>query len=249
MPFRTRPVASPAPRSKQPPRKPTPRDTAFRKARTCYDHLAGEAGVAVYEGLVKRKAIVTSGDSVTLTPAGRRLFAALGIDTDSLARQRRAFCKTCLDWSERRPHLARALGSALLAAFEGRGRVRRSRGSRVVRVKGRGRKSWRDGWGDSDPHPRPLSQGRGENAVVRLAQVLALGQAVVRHRLRAHAVAALVHELHVTVGALHLQEEVLVLLERGKRHHETPGELRPGLLGGGLARCGITITVWGAGGS
>ncbi|MBX3673106.1 MAG: hypothetical protein KF776_09020 [Burkholderiales bacterium] len=145
MPARFRPAASPAPRSQRPPRKPTPRDTAFRKARTCYDHLAGEAGVAVYEGLVKRRAIVTASDSVTLTPAGRRLFAALGIDTDSLARQRRAFCKACLDWSERRPHLAGALGGALLAAFEGRGWVRRSRGSRVVRVTAEGEKGM-EGW-------------------------------------------------------------------------------------------------------
>ena len=145
MPFRTRPVASPAPRSKQPPRKPTPRDTAFRKARTCYDHLAGEAGVAVYEGLVKRKAIVTSGDSVTLTPAGRRLFAALGIDTDSLARQRRAFCTACLDWSEGRPHLAGALGGALLAAFEGRGWVRPSECTLVVRVTAEGERAM-EGW-------------------------------------------------------------------------------------------------------
>jgi hypothetical protein len=136
MPSRSRPAASPKPRSKRPARKPTPRDTAFRKARTCYDHLAGEAGVAVYEGLAQRRAIDTDGDTVTLTPAGRRLFAALGIDTDSLARQRRAFCKACLDWSERRPHLAGALGGALLAAFEGRGWVRRTRGTRVVRVTG-----------------------------------------------------------------------------------------------------------------
>ena len=145
MPFRPRPTASPTPRSKRPPRKPTPRDTAFRKARTCYDHLAGEAGVAVFDRLVKRKAIVTAGDAVTLTPAGRRLFAALGIDTDSLARQRRAFCTACLDWSERRPHLAGALGGALLAAFEGRGWVRRSPSSRVVRVTAEGEKGM-EGW-------------------------------------------------------------------------------------------------------
>lgn len=124
---------------------PTPRDAAFRKARTCYDHLAGEAGVAVYDRLVKRKAIVTTGDSVTLTPAGRRLFAALAIDTDSLVRQRRSFCKACLDRSERRPHLAGALGGALLAAFEGRGWVKRSRGSRVVRVTAEGEKGM-EGW-------------------------------------------------------------------------------------------------------
>jgi hypothetical protein len=145
MPSRSCPAASPKPRSKRPARKPTPRDTAFRKARTCYDHLAGEAGVAVYEGLVKRRAIDTNGDTVTLTPAGRRLFAALGIDTDSLARQRRAFCKACLDWSERRPHLAGALGGALLAAFEGRGWVRRTRGTRVVRVTGAWEKEMK-GW-------------------------------------------------------------------------------------------------------
>lgn len=112
----------------------SPREPALRRARVCYDHLAGESGVALYETLVKRKAIAASGDALAITPAGRRLFAALDIDTDSLARQRRALCKPCLDWSERRHHLAGSLGGALFAAFQKRGWMRRDRDSRVVRI-------------------------------------------------------------------------------------------------------------------
>ena len=104
----------------------SPREPALRKARVCYDHLAGEAGVSVYERLVKRKALSAEGAVLSLTPAGRRLFASLDIDTDSLASQRRTYCRACLDWSERRHHLAGALGSALFAKLLERGWARRA---------------------------------------------------------------------------------------------------------------------------
>jgi DNA-binding transcriptional ArsR family regulator len=123
----------------------SPREPALRKARVCYDHLAGEIGVSVFERMVKRKALVREGDALTITPAGRRLFAALDIDTESLARQRRAFCKPCLDWSERRHHLAGALGGALFTALQKRGWLRRERGSRVVRVSAQGERAI-DAW-------------------------------------------------------------------------------------------------------
>ena len=111
----------------------------------CYDHLAGEIGVSVFERMVKRKALARDADALTITPAGRRLFAALDIDTESLARQRRAFCKPCLDWSERRHHLAGALGSALFTALQKRGWVRRERESRVVKVSAEGERAI-DAW-------------------------------------------------------------------------------------------------------
>ena len=69
-----------------------------------------------------------------ITAAGRRLFQELSIDTGALSRQKRAFCRACLDWSERRHHLAGALGAALLARFDDLGWTKRARGSRVVLV-------------------------------------------------------------------------------------------------------------------
>jgi hypothetical protein len=112
----------------------SPREPALRKARVCYDHLAGEFGVRIYENLLERRALVQGGDGLVLTDAGERLFGALRIDTAALAAQKRAFCRACLDWSERRHHLAGALGAALLARFVDLGWAKRARDSRVVTV-------------------------------------------------------------------------------------------------------------------
>src|ERR1700676_1004268 len=84
----------------------SPREPALRRARVCYDHLAGELGVVVYEGLLQRRALVSSKAAVAVTSSGRALFRGLGVDCDSASAQRRSFCRPCLDWSERRYHLA-----------------------------------------------------------------------------------------------------------------------------------------------
>jgi DNA-binding transcriptional ArsR family regulator len=110
----------------------SPREPALRKARVCYDHLAGEIGVDIYENLLKRRALAPGVDGLDLTAAGRRLFHELRIDIDALARQKRAFCRACLDWSERRHHLAGALGAALLTRLVDLGWAKRARDSRVV---------------------------------------------------------------------------------------------------------------------
>jgi DNA-binding transcriptional ArsR family regulator len=110
----------------------SPREPALRKARVCYDHLAGELGVLVYDELVRRGAFTFGGDGVELTAAGRRIMSEIGLDTGALANKRRAFCRTCLDWSERRHHLAGSLGGALLARFEELRWARRVKDSRVV---------------------------------------------------------------------------------------------------------------------
>lgn len=109
----------------------SPREPALRKARVCYDHLAGELGVLVYEGLARRGAFAIDAAGVALTDAGRTLVAALGIDPLPAA-ARRPLCRHCLDWSERRHHLAGALGTALLARFQQLGWARRVPGSRVL---------------------------------------------------------------------------------------------------------------------
>lgn len=110
----------------------SPREPALRKARVCYDHLAGEMAVRLYQGLLQKRALALSADGVDVTPAGQQLFAQLGIDTAKLAAQPRAFCRTCLDWSERRHHLAGSLGAALLVRMIELGWAKRAKDSRVV---------------------------------------------------------------------------------------------------------------------
>ncbi len=122
----------------------SPREPALRKARVCYDHLAGEVGVSIFENLLKQRALVQANDGLELTAAGKRLFNSLRIDTDALAHQKRAFCRACLDWSERRHHLAGALGAALLARIVELGWAKRARDSRVVALTATGEHALRE---------------------------------------------------------------------------------------------------------
>ena len=108
-----------------------PREPALRKARVCYDHLAGELGVLVYERLARRGAFALDAGGITLTDNGRALIAAIGIDPLPSA-TRRPLCRHCLDWSERRHHLAGVLGTALLDRFQQLGWARRVPDSRVL---------------------------------------------------------------------------------------------------------------------
>jgi DNA-binding transcriptional ArsR family regulator len=109
-----------------------PRDPALRRARVCYDHLAGELGVGLYDGLHHQGYLVAQDDGVTLTPKGARVLDVFGIDVTRLQGQRRPVCKNCLDWSARRPHLAGSLGAALLDRFYALKWARRETNSRVV---------------------------------------------------------------------------------------------------------------------
>jgi DNA-binding transcriptional ArsR family regulator len=85
----------------------------LRHARTCYDHMAGRIAVAIADRLVQQSFIVLDEDGGQLTDAGRSFFNELGVDL-RLASRRRVFCRPCLDWSERRPHLAGTVGAAIL---------------------------------------------------------------------------------------------------------------------------------------
>lgn len=105
-----------------------PKDPAMRKARVCYDHLAGDMGVRVYDTLTARGHI--SGDC--LTASGTAFITDFGIDLASLSARRRPLCRTCLDWSERRTHLAGALGAACLDRIYELGWAKRLDGSRAV---------------------------------------------------------------------------------------------------------------------
>ena len=128
-----------------------PRDAALRAARTCYDHLAGGLGVALTDGLVAGGHVDLAGDAGLVTETGIALFDRLGIDVASLAaargRRARVLCRPCLDWSERRPHLAGAVGAALCTHSFEEGWIRRVAGTRAVTVTPKGQRIYRDVFG------------------------------------------------------------------------------------------------------
>ena len=112
-----------------------PKDPALRRARICYDHLAGDLGVQMLDSMKKQRLVRQSKQEIELTGDGKRFMArALQIDADTLLHPRRPVCKACLDWSERRHHLAGTLGAAMMARFtELKWAARNSApGSRVV---------------------------------------------------------------------------------------------------------------------
>jgi DNA-binding transcriptional ArsR family regulator len=109
-----------------------PGEPALRKARVCYDHLAGEMGVRMCESLLKSHRLAMRGDAIRLTRGGEAFIADFGIGLDDLFSSRRPLCKSCLDWSQRRTHLAGALGAALLDRIYALHWARRARNSRAV---------------------------------------------------------------------------------------------------------------------
>lgn len=109
-----------------------PRDPALRRARVCYNHLAGDLGIQLYDSLVARRFLVADPDGPRLSEAGRAFVEDFGIDLDRLASRKAPLCRECLDWSERRSHLAGSLGRAFLARMEEAGWARRTAGTRAV---------------------------------------------------------------------------------------------------------------------
>lgn len=106
----------------------------MRHARTCYDHMAGEVAVRVFERFVDDGLLVLEGDSLDATPDGAAQLRDWGVDVGALRTRKRRFACTCLDWSERRPHLGGALGAALLDSWIARGWVERASRPRVLRI-------------------------------------------------------------------------------------------------------------------
>lgn len=110
------------------------RHEAIRDARTCYDHLAGRLGVGVTERLLAVGVLRACDGGYRLTARGERWFAELGIETAALRASRRRFAMQCVDLTERRPHLAGALGAALASAVKRKGYVAARRDSRALRL-------------------------------------------------------------------------------------------------------------------
>ncbi|MFP6558449.1 ArsR/SmtB family transcription factor [Paraburkholderia sp. B3] len=106
----------------------------MRRARTCYDHMAGEVAVSVFERFVDDGLLVFDGGYLDATPDGAARLRDLGVDVGALHAKRRRFACTCLDWSERRPHLGGALGAALLDCWLARGWIERASRPRVLRI-------------------------------------------------------------------------------------------------------------------
>src|SRR5579871_4383853 len=95
-----------------------PKDPALRHARVCYDHLAGDLGVQMLDSMKQQKLLRQRKQDIELTSEGERFLTdTLQISTDALSHPRRPLCRACLDWSERRHHLAGTLGAALLNRF------------------------------------------------------------------------------------------------------------------------------------
>ena len=119
-------------------RRPGPGDVAMRTARLCYDHLAGRVAVALADGLVAQGALVLEPDGGEVTQEGLRLLTSIGIALPAARPSRRAYCRPCLDWSERRFHLGGQVGAALAAHGFEHGWLERLRDTRAVVVTRKG---------------------------------------------------------------------------------------------------------------
>lgn len=108
------------------------RGKALQRARTCYDHLAGQLGVTLADSFEQRGLIAPADSGWTLTSQGARRLGALGIDVGALHHTRRQFLRPCMDWTEHRPHMAGAVGQALASRLLDLGWVRRASATRAV---------------------------------------------------------------------------------------------------------------------
>jgi DNA-binding transcriptional ArsR family regulator len=114
---------------------------ALTYARTCYDHLAGVLGVALFDGLVDARWLTCDGDAVVVSSHGEARLDDLGIDVSALRQQRRSFARSCLDWTERKPHLAGSLGAAITSVMLDRGWLERQERRRGLSITAAGKKS------------------------------------------------------------------------------------------------------------
>lgn len=121
-----------------------PKDESLRKARVCYNHLAGDMGIQLYESLKRRGHLAGAGDAIELSASGHDFLGGIGIDTEVLSRGKARLCRECLDWSARRPHLAGSVGRALLSRFEATGWARREKETRAVRFTREGEARFHD---------------------------------------------------------------------------------------------------------
>lgn len=122
----------------------TAHDAALRNARTCYDHLAGALGVRLADAMIAAGHIELAADGGEVTEAGLRFLHAIGVDPCASGSKKRVFCRPCLDWSERRHHVAGLVGAALCSMCFERKWVKRIDGTRAIAVTNIGRRGFQD---------------------------------------------------------------------------------------------------------
>ena len=116
-------------------------DEKLRYARTCYDHIAGLLSVGLAERLAKREFVILGDEAGEVTPAGADFLSKLGVDLSRARAKRRVFCRPCVDWTERRPHIGGAVGAALAnRCFELKW-IERVRDSRALTITPAGRRA------------------------------------------------------------------------------------------------------------
>ena len=125
-------------RAGRPRTRPGPKEPELRESRVCYDHLAGTLGVRALDSLIERGLVARSADDLYVTAEGRLFFAQLGLETP--LGSRRVECRACLDWSERRYHLAGSVGASLLDHIFTHRLGTRVCGSRVVQFSAAGKR-------------------------------------------------------------------------------------------------------------
>jgi len=119
-----------------------PRNAALRDSRVCYNHLAGTRGIQLHDSLLKKRYLRLSDGNYVVGNKGQLFFSDFGIDLDKLHRSRSPLCRACLDWSERKSHLAGSLGRALLTQFEHEKWIKRDSKSRIVTFTGKGKRGF-----------------------------------------------------------------------------------------------------------
>lgn len=140
-------------------------DRSLRRARLCYDHVAGTLGVALLDRMLDTGWLVSgAGPDFGVTGAGTRALAGIGVDLERCRQARRHFARSCLDWSERRPHLAGALGAAITHALLDMEWLRKAGTGRGLQVTSQGERGLRSTFGNgmpglsSDLHPAARSR-------------------------------------------------------------------------------------------
>ena len=143
------------------------RDEALRFGRTCYDHLAGTVGVAIADALAAKGYVVLGDDGGEVTDAGACFLADFGAALSPQSRSRRIFCRPCLDWSERRYHIAGHVGAEICRCCLARGWFAHERDSRALRLTPAGRAGLRDAFGVEFPAATPKPQPYPDRAPAR----------------------------------------------------------------------------------
>jgi DNA-binding transcriptional ArsR family regulator len=119
-----------------------PKDETLRKARVCYNHLAGEMGTRLYDSLLGQGFLSCAADGISLTTEGAAFVTRFGINLEALRTKKVPLCRECLDWSERRPHLAGSLGRAFLDRIETLSWAKRDQTSRGIVFSSLGEKTF-----------------------------------------------------------------------------------------------------------